>query len=161
MSEASRGWGRAAFLAAFVCVVAYFFANVEVQIEGANGWAAALPVTFRIEKHWLLDLFWGGRPMTGYHAWIFSFMALMFHLPMAFTGRWSPRLEARALACTMGFWIVEDFLWFLLNPAFGWARFTPAVVWWHHHWILGFPSDYWTFTVVGIPVFVWSWRGGE
>jgi len=55
----------------WVALMAFFFAKVEIQIEGAAGWASALP-TWRIESHWLLDIFWGGRPMTGYHAWVFS-----------------------------------------------------------------------------------------
>jgi len=54
------------------------FAEVEIQIEGAAGWASSLRLEDR--DHWLLDLFWGGRPMTGYHAWVFSFMFLAFHL---------------------------------------------------------------------------------
>ena len=64
-------------LLVFVLVVAAFFAQVEIQIEGSAGWAASLP-TWRVEKHWLLEIFWGGRAMTGYHAWVFSFMALVF-----------------------------------------------------------------------------------
>ncbi len=63
-------------LLAWLLLLAFFFAQVEIQIEGARGWAASLP-TWRIEGHWLLDLFWGGRPLTGYHAWIFSFMLLV------------------------------------------------------------------------------------
>jgi hypothetical protein len=54
-----------------VLPLALLLANVEVQIEGSAGWAANLP-TWRIEDGWLLDLFWGGRPMTGYHVYIFS-----------------------------------------------------------------------------------------
>ena len=77
-----------------VAVLAYFFANVEIQIEGPHGWAASLPVTFRVEHHWLLDVFWGGRPLTGYHAWVFAFMALVFHLPLVFGNRWTWNAEA-------------------------------------------------------------------
>ena len=40
----------------WVVLMAIAFAKVEIQIEGAAGWAASLP-TWRIEKHWLLDLF--------------------------------------------------------------------------------------------------------
>lgn len=65
----------------YVLVLAFLFANVEIQIEGRGGWAANLP-TWRIEHHWLLDLFLGGRAMTGYHAWVFSFVFLVFHFPM-------------------------------------------------------------------------------
>jgi hypothetical protein len=148
-------------LIAAIGVLAFFFANVEIQIEGADGWAAKLPVTFRIEHHWLLDWFWGGRPMTGYHAWVFPFILLFCHLPMAFMGRWSWRLEARSLACAALFWISEDALWFVLNPAFGWSSLYPGnpQVWWHHHWFLGLPTDYWTFTAVGLGLMGWSFGG--
>jgi hypothetical protein len=148
---------HAAVLLVAVAILALFFANVEIQIEGANGWASALPVTFRIEKHWLLDIFWGGRPMTGYHAWVFPFMALAFHFPMAWNLEWTPRLEARAIACISIFWIIEDALWFILNPAFGWSKLDPAHVPWHIHWFLGVPTDYVTFTGVALLLYAWSW----
>ncbi len=48
----------------WVGLMAFFFAEVEIQIEGGAGWATSLP-TWRIEQHWLLDIFWGGRAMTG------------------------------------------------------------------------------------------------
>lgn len=126
----------------WVVVMAFFFANAEIQIEGGAGWATSLP-TWRIEKHWLLDIFWGGRAMTGYHAWVFSFMALVFFLPLAFNGRAGWRDAALALAGLTTFWIVEDFLWFVINPAWGLARFQPELVTWHKHWALGAPVDYW------------------
>jgi hypothetical protein len=125
-----------------VLVLALLLANEEVQIEGGDGWAANLP-TWRIEGGWLLEVFWGGRPMTGYHVYIFSFVALFFHFPFAFFWRWSWRSEARALASIALFWVSEDFLWFLVNPAFGWAKFAPSDIPWHHHWLLGAPTDYW------------------
>jgi hypothetical protein len=137
------------FLIIFVSILALFFAQVEIQIEGAAGWAANLP-TWRIEHHWLLDIFWGGRPMTGYHAWVFPFMLLIFHLPAVLFSQWSWRLEARILGCVALFWIIEDALWFLLNPAFGMAKFNPANVPWHIHWWGFMPTDYWTFGGVGL-----------
>lgn len=135
-------------LVGWVLLLAFFFAQVEVQIEGAQGWAAGLP-TWRIEAHPLLDLFWGGRPLSGYHAWVFSFMALAFHLPVFMAGRWSLLLEARILGSIMVFWIAEDFLWFLVNPAFGWSRFSPSFIPWHKHWLGWVPLDYVTFAVAG------------
>ncbi len=136
----------------------FFFAKVEIQIEGPAGWAANLP-TWRIESHWLLDLFWGGRPMTGYHAWVFSFMALVFHLPILMSGRWTFSREARIIGCLMLFWIIEDFLWFILNPAYGMSRFSPGQVPWHKNWVLGMPTDYLTFTVIGGALYIWSFTG--
>jgi hypothetical protein len=126
----------------WVALLAFFFAHIEIQIEGAHGWAGALP-TWRIEEHWLLDIFWGGRAMTGYHAWVFPFIAIFFHFPVVFADRWTVRLECRMLACIILFWVIEDFLWFMLNPAYGIGRFTPEAVPWHKHWFMGTPVDYW------------------
>jgi hypothetical protein len=143
---------------AFVVVLAFFFAKVEIQIEGDAGWAANLP-TWRVEEHWLLNIFWGGRAMTGYHAWVMSFIVLIFHLPAFITWQWSMQLEARILASLMVFWIVEDLLWFLLNPAFGFKRFKAALVPWHKHWVLGAPVDYWVFIVISCLLFAYSYGG--
>lgn len=141
----------------WVLLMAIVFAEVEIQIEGGAGWATSLP-TWRIESHWLLDIFWGGRAMTGYHAWMFPFIAMVFHLPLFFLQSWNWKLQSRVLACIMEFWIVEDFLWFILNPAFGWQRFNPVNVFWHKHWLWGAPLDYWTFSVVACLLFVWSYH---
>lgn len=140
----------------YVALLAFFFAQVEIQIEGAAGWAANLP-TWRIEEHWLLDIFWGGRPMTGYHAWVFSFMALAFHFPTAVTGTWSWRLETRLLGCLAAFWIIEDWLWFVCNPAYGYAAFHPEFIPWHRHWFLGMPVDYLVMGSLGLACIAWSY----
>lgn len=148
---------QAIFLVFWIFLLAFFFANVEIQIEGNAGWASNLP-TWRIENHWLLDIFWGGRPMTGYHAWVFSFMALIFHFPIFLLGVWSIKTEARILASLMIFWIFEDFVWFVMNPSFGMTKFSPPFAVWHKHWFLGFPVDYWVFMIAGIALFWFSFR---
>jgi hypothetical protein len=130
-----KPWLHGVLLATATCFVAYLFANVEIQIEGSAGWASNLP-TWRIEEHPLLDLFFGGRAMTGYHAWILPCILAFFII----------------------FWIVEDALWFICNPAFGWERLAPAHATWHKHWFLGLPLDYWIFAAIGTALFVWSFR---
>ncbi len=161
MNEQSSNWPRwlhALLLIGWTCFLAYLFANVEIQIEGAAGWATNLP-TWRIEKHWLLDLFFGGRAMTGYHAWMLPTVAAFFHLPAFTSGRWSWRLEARTVACIGIFWIAEDLLWFICNPAYGWSKLNPVDVTWHKHWFLGLPTDYWTFFFLSAALLTWSfWR---
>lgn len=148
MTRRSNGSGLAlVMLLVWVVLLAFFFAQVEIQIEGSAGWAANLP-TWRIEKHWLLDVFWGGRPMTGYHAWLLPFVALFFHLPLIFMQQWTWRLEAKVVACFILFWIFEDFLWFVFNPAYGIAQFTPEHVSWHKHWLWCAPVDYWAGSAV-------------
>ena len=146
------------FLLGWVALLAVVFALVEIQIEGAAGWAANLP-TWRIEGHPLLDIFWGGRAMTGYHLYVFLFMFLVFHLPFFICGRFSLKLEARAIGCLMMFWLVEDFMWFVINPAFGFGRFDPEHAPWHRHWALGVPTDYLVFIVLGAGLIWYSYRG--
>lgn len=144
----------------YVALLGFFFAQVEIQIEGGAGWAANLP-TWKIEKHWLLDIFWGGRAMTGYHAWVFSFMALIFHLPFVMLRQWTWRLELRAIGSLAVFWIIEDFLWFVMNPAFDMSRFSPADVPWHKHWFLGVPTDYITLGGVGVLFVLFSFTNAK
>ena len=53
--------------------------------------------------------------------------------------------EAATLSAYMAWVVTWDFLWFLLNPRFGWARFRKGEVWWHGRtWIGRFPVDYWS-----------------
>jgi len=96
--------------------------------------------------------------MTGYHAWVFPFMLLVFHLPHAVSGSFSWRVEARCLGSLMLFWIIEDFLWFVLNPCYGLARFEPQFIPWHKKWLLGMPTDYLLFTVAGFFLIMMSFR---
>ena len=140
----------------YVCLLAFFFAQVEIQVEGAAGWAANLP-TWRVEEHTLLDWFWGGRAMTGYHAWTFSFMALAFHLPPVLLHRWCLSIELRILGSLPLFWVIEDWLWFAMNPAFGLQRFVPQFVPWHKHWLGPAPSDYWVFGGIGLSLLIASY----
>jgi len=147
-------------LLAWVFILAFFFAKLEIQIEGPAGWATNLP-TWRVEKHWLLDFFWGSRPLTGYHAWAFSFMALIFHFPCFVFGQWSMRHEARILGSLMLFWIIEDFLWFIMNPAFGIGKFNPQSIPWHKKWIWIVPTDYVVFSLAGC-ILIWlSFRNSK
>ncbi|MBI3726234.1 hypothetical protein HY251_20085 [bacterium] len=130
-----------ATFAAAVLVLAFLFAKVEIHIEGKNGWAAELP-TWRYQSR-LTDLLYGGRPLTGYHLWLQLFVLAFAHLPVAFGTPWSLRVEARVLSFVILFWIVEDFLWFVLNPHYGLSKFRRDSVWWHRRaWLLFAPREY-------------------
>jgi hypothetical protein len=119
-----------------ICLV---LALLEVQIEGANGWASALP-TWRIEPKWLLRLT-SGKAITGYHIWLNSLLILWLHLPFWF-GPWSWAGELM-IAGTYFLMAVEwDFLWFVLNPHFGVSRFSRAHVGWFRNWYWGIPREY-------------------
>ena len=96
--------------------------------------------------------------MTGYHAWVFPFVAAAFHLPVFFCSAWSIALEARVIGCVMLFWVIEDFLWFIFNPAFGFAKLQPEYAHWHKSWFGPVPTDYVTFGVGALLLIAYSYR---
>jgi hypothetical protein len=148
---------QAVLLALGLPLLAFCFAKLEIQIEGPSGWATSLP-TWRIERHWLLDVFFGGRALTGYHAWALGFMLIAFHFPALVCTELTLRLEARLIASYIAFWILEDLLWFLLNPAWGWRRFKRTEAVWHKHWVAGLPVEYWIFSGVTALLLWYSFR---
>ncbi len=124
-------------------------AALEVNIEGPHGWAKSLPTVRRARERGPMRvvqmLIMGGRPVTGYHLCMFALQFGAFHLcyvqGVPFT--WSREclsLEAFFLVCPT--W---DFLWFVLNPAYGLKKFTKHDIEWHSDrwWLFGkFPVDY-------------------
>jgi hypothetical protein len=141
-----------------VLAAAAFFALLEIQIEGGNGWASSLP-TWRLENRWT-RVFFGRRALTGYHLYVHLFVLVLLHLPYALaltTPSWA--VEARIVAFLVLFWVIEDFLWFVFNPAFGLRRFTPEHAWWHApSWWWIAPREYWIFTPLAVALYLWSWR---
>jgi hypothetical protein len=77
------------------------------------------------------------------------FIALVFHLTFILHTRFTNRLELRVLGSLAVFWILEDFLWFVLNPAYGLAKFNRLSIPWHPHWLLGVPVDYVVYLIAG------------
>jgi hypothetical protein len=118
--------------------IAFVLAQLEIQIEGAHGWAARLP-TWRWETPGVLR--WAGKPVTGYHVFLMTFILLFIHMPMVYLG-FSLEREADLLSLFFLLAVFWDFLWFVCNPHFGLARFRPANVWWFKSWLLGLPSSY-------------------
>ena len=142
----------------FLLILAALFAQVEIQIEGAHGWAEKLP-TWRMENsvtRWLL----GGKPLTGYHFYVLLFVFLLLHFPVLggfVECSWA--MEGRILSFQILFWVLEDFFWFVLNPAYGLKRFNRHEVWWHsRHWLWFMPAEYWLATPLAIGLYVWSFR---
>jgi hypothetical protein len=133
-------------------LASFLFAKVEIQIEGGDGWAAKLP-TWRIENR-LTEILYGGRPLTGYHLYVQLFVLVFCHLPFAFGLPFSARSEALVLAFMVFFWILEDFLWFVVNPRFGIKKFKASEIWWHRKaWLVIAPREY--FTAGGLAVFLY------
>ena len=138
-----------------VPIAAFMWAKLEVEIEGKDGWAKNLP-TWRINNHFLLDVFLGGRPLTGFHTWAFSFVFFAFHLPLLWMQTWSWPLEVQVIGSVMLFWVVEDFIWFIVNPHYGWKRYRQHDVTWHPKWFWLLPVDHWGMLVISLSLLVWS-----
>ncbi len=129
----------------FMVFLAFILALWEIQIEGKDGWAAKIP-TWRIEKACVLKLT-GGRPLTGYHVYMTVFLIAVVHLPLFFIG-WSLQLESALLGFYVGMVLIEDFLWFVLNPGFGIKSFRKGNIWWHKGWWGPLPSFYWILIII-------------
>ncbi|MFA5107569.1 MAG: hypothetical protein WC497_04555 [Patescibacteria group bacterium] len=135
----------------YLFFLALILAYLEVQIEGNNGWAAKLP-TWRVTKGWIVR-FSAGRPVTGYHLALTAFLLLFFHYPVLWT-EWSWAKELTVLASYLLLVAVWDFLWFVVNPAYGLRRYSAKYVWWFRRWFLGFPIDYYLAVILSA-AFAW------
>lgn len=137
-------------------VVSLVFALLEIQIEGGTGWAADLP-TWRVRVR-ALDFLFGERPLTGYHVYAFLFVGFAVHVPfLVEPSLFSMARELRLLAFIVLFWVLEDFLWFVMNPSFGLRRFRPEHVWWHgKRWPAFLPLAYWIFLPIGLGLYILS-----
>ena len=136
---------------------ATFMALLEIQIEGPHGWAAELP-TWRIENRWT-RLFNDGRPLTGYHLYLNLFLLAMAHMVYAVDATVPfARTELEIFAFLILLFVLEDWLWFVFNPAFGLQKFRREYVWWHARtwwWIM--PRYYWLLTPLGLALYWVSW----
>jgi hypothetical protein len=133
----------------YFLAIAYVLAQLEIQIEGPHGWAAKLP-TWRWDSARVLR--WAGKPITGYHFYLMTFILLFIHLPLL-SQPWSLEREAETMSQFFLLAVFWDFLWFVCNPHFGLARFNAGQVWWFKKWMLGFPASYFTGLLLSAAVY--------
>jgi hypothetical protein len=143
--------------ATFWFLMALVIAAVEIESEGKYGWAEKAPTWFRKTGFAarLYGLAMGGKPLTGYHTFMFFLPVLIFHSGFFMGAPWSWRAELAAWAMYFAWCPLWDYLWFLLNPAYGFKRFRKENVWWHakSDWVLGrFPADYLVGWGISIPL---------
>lgn len=128
----------------YIFVLASVLAILEIQIEGANGWAKNLPTWRPRPGHPLAKIYskiMGGKELTGYHATLFPFIILIFHLAYLLGTPFTLENELRVLALYFIFIALEDFLWFVLNPFHPLKTFVKQNV--HHKaFFLRLPVEY-------------------
>lgn len=101
----------------------------EAYIEGSGGWAAN-------QVGWKLNFKVGfmKRPIDAYHFWSWGIMIPMFLLlPFVIFGWYWHYFWLIVIGWLLGT-VIEDFVWFVVNPAFPLRNFKPGKVWWHY-WI--------------------------
>ena len=133
--------------AVFWFFLAMIFAAIEIEIEGKHGWAEKTSTWFRTKglPAKLYGLFMGGKPLTGYHLFMFFLPILMFHSHFVMGVSWSVEAELLVFALYFAWMPTWDFLWFVLNPYYGVKKFKKQNVWWHarSHWLFNVtPLDY-------------------
>jgi len=133
----------------YFLILAIAYAKLEISIEGKFGYAEKLPCRKWRLKGPLRSIIGNREYLSEYHIWMIVFLLLAFHMPLWFTGWGLLRTELFVIGLFIVFLVMEDFLWFLLNPHYGLRRFRKEEVWWHPSWILGLPSFYWTYLPLG------------
>ena len=124
-------------LGAYFFLMAFVLAHLEIQIEGPHGWAEKLP-TWRWDGPGVRR--WFGKPITGYHLCLITFILLFLHVPQFYGASWAR--EADLLAMFFFLSVTWDVLWFACNRHFGMGRFRKGQVWWFPAWSLGVPRPY-------------------
>jgi hypothetical protein len=135
----------------------WLLARVEIEIEGASGWAESLP-TWRWGPEWWLRLT-NGKAATGYHVWLTLFLIGAFHFPLVLSG-FSRELWAKCLSSYLLTTAAWDLQWFAWNPAWGLkALRTRPVSWFRLKW-LGFPVDYYAAVAASAATSALIWSPG-
>lgn len=129
----------------YLFIMALVLAIMEIQIEGKNGWASQLPTWRPKEESKLGKTFskiMSGKPTTGYHLCVFSFVVLIMHYPFFAGLSWSWIAEAQTISLFLLFSAVWDFLWIVVNPHYGIKKMGVDHIWWHSKRWRGIPQDY-------------------
>ena len=112
----------------FFNVLGTIWAALEVQVEGKCGWATELPT----------KPFFGTK-FTWYHALMNSMVFMIVFMSV----KWSWRVPY----WISGLFLIEDFMWFIINPYFGMKNYNSENVWWHSWWY-GQPSGNWLSAII-------------
>lgn len=136
----------------FCFISAFLLSLFEIQTEGKHGWAKKLP-TWKISFKFL-DALPGFRgPVTGYHIYLFTMILFLVHIPFLFM-RWDLRTEIIILSGYALIAMLEDFLWFVLNPHYGIKKFKERHVSWHEDWVGPIPMQYIYVFIIWIALFI-------
>ena len=110
-----------------VCASAAVYAAIEIEMEGKHGWAANLPTAKKVLGDFTL-----------YHLYMMLFVAITIgaiFIPRMACSATPWQASIRFLFYLLLWFLVEDFLWFVLNPYFTLKRYSKDNISWHKRWI--------------------------
>lgn len=112
----------------FFLLLGTLWAALEVQIEGEHGWATQLPTSAFFGTHF-----------TWYHV-IMNAMVFVIVFQVV---EWSLALPF----WLSGLFLIEDYMWFMINPAYGITNYSVQHVHWHV-WFLYMPIGNWVSIII-------------
>ncbi len=131
----------------FFVLFAWLLALIEIEVEGKYGWAEKIPTWY--QKRGFLGRLFGlisfGRPITGYHLFVFLFTIFAFHSGFFLGLSWTFGTELKIIALYFIWVCLWDFSWFVFNPYYGIKNFKKQKIWWFSKspWVFNlFPLDY-------------------
>lgn len=138
--------------AIYTFAIALLFAIAEIQIEGRSGWSGggnSYTITAHTKSPYLIIKVLSiiakilHKPVTGYHLVMFLIPPLFFHFPFFYGVEWSCGKELDILSLYFMWFLVWDFLWFVLNPFFKAESFRKEKLsWYTGRWFGRLPFDY-------------------
>lgn len=137
------------FLAA--SVIAFIVAKLEINIEGKHGWAESLPTGHFKNK--FTKILWGKEWITAYHLWLALLIFTFLHFPFWFGHVWTLSIELQLIAGFLYGILLEDILWFVMNPYYGIRKLNKENAPWHNNWLGPIPGMY-TRLSIGIALFL-------
>lgn len=154
----------AVWMTIFVFLFALIFAAFCVNAEGAAGWAGNLPAWRPDSNLWwvkaLAIIPLGGREVNGFDLFVILFFIMAFVFIPFWNWTHGKTFKLRdwgELLCFFAiFSVVEDFLWFMVNPAYGLEKFSAEFIPWHESWIGPLPPDYYLGIVASIGLGIWA-----
>lgn len=130
-------------ISAFICMAFW-----EAYIEGQNPWAKA-SAGWKLKFH--KDLL-----ITAYHFWLWLFLFLLFSLPLIVCG-WNLRLFGVLLSALAIGLVVEDFMWYVINPHFNLKKdWNPKSAYWYPWLKIGKFAVPWL-NIIGIAIALLSY----
>ena len=133
------------FYVMFIFVAIAFW---EAYVEGPHGWA-------KKQYGWTIDLWI--RKLTAYHFWAWIIMIPLFLLlPLVIFGFNKSIFWFLVGSYFIGA-VVEDFMWFVINPKFPLMNFNSKKVGWHKWIKIGkfeIPDFYIPYLLIGILIYV-------